>query len=240
MLAAIKTELATKQERPTLAKAKLSYATASDSGSIDCQFNPETLTVSKSVNWRYAGKVSDEDKNESQPELNAPELIFAGGNSAQFAMDLIFDTTHEHNDDVRWYTNQLLALTLIGNGDSSDTTKMPPLVEFSWGDFTLFTAVVVAVEIKYTLFLPSGLPVRARAHVQFRQAFDDDAPEAAQNPTTRTTPRKTYRVRQGDRLDYLAHTLCGQSGRWREIAEANGLDDPLDIHPGQILIIPQS
>jgi nucleoid-associated protein YgaU len=102
----------------------------------------------------------------------------------------------------------------------------------------LFIAVIKKVEISYTLFLASGIPVRARAKVDFIQAFDEDGPQDSQNPTTRTEARNTNLVHQGDRLDYLAFTEYGHPGLWREIAAANGLDDPNDIHPGQVLIIP--
>ena len=86
--------------------------------------------------------------------------------------------------------------------------------------------------------MASGIPVRARAKVDFIQAFDEDGPQASQIPTARTSARKTHLVQQGDRLDYLAYQEYGQPGLWREIASANGLDDPMDIHPGQVLVIP--
>ncbi|MCJ7622525.1 MAG: LysM peptidoglycan-binding domain-containing protein [Anaerolineaceae bacterium] len=71
------------------------------------------------------------------------------------------------------------------------------------------------------------------------EGLDEDGKLASQNPTTRTAARKTHVVQQGDRMDYLAYQEYGQPGLWREIASANDLDDPLDIQPGQILIIPR-
>ena len=86
-------------------KAKILYAVGSGTETIDCQFNPQSLTITKSVEWR-AGK-GEKDKVEARPELNAPELSFGGGNPAEFTLDLIFDTTRLDNQDVRGYTNQL-------------------------------------------------------------------------------------------------------------------------------------
>lgn len=237
MLDKIKGTLQPPSEKPTLQKAKIIYSVGSGAKTIDCQFNPQTLTISKSVDWR-AGK-GDKDKVEPRPELNSPELSFGGGNPAEFSLDLIFDTTRLDNQDVRGFTNQLLSLTMMGAGDPKNKEDDPPLVQFIWGDLVLFIAVIRKVEISYTLFLASGIPVRARAKVDFIQAFDEDGPQASQNPTTRTEARKTHLVQQGDRLDFLAFIEYGQPGLWREIAAANNLDDPTDIHPGQVLIIPR-
>jgi hypothetical protein len=223
-------------EKPTLQKAKIVYDGPSGLKSIECQFNPATLNITKRVSW-HAVYPSDTEV-ESQADLNAPEMVFAGGNPAEFSLDLIFDTTILDNQDVRGFTNQLLSLTLMGGGDPSCKEDDPPLVQFVWGEFVLFEAVITMVQINYTLFLPSGIPVRARASVHFVQAYDSDGSQDAQNPTSRTDPRKTHRVQQGDRLDYLAYQEYGRSDRWRAIAEANHLDDPLDIQPGQTLVLP--
>ena len=234
MLDKIKGALST--EKPNLQKAKITYDTSSGLKSIECQFNPTSLTISKRVGW-HAVFPSDSDM-ESQSDLNAPEMVFAGGNPAEFSLDLIFDTTTLNNQDVRGFTNQLLSLTLMGAGDSSHKEDDPPDVQFIWGEFVLFEAVITQVQINYTLFLPSGVPVRARANVHFVQAYDSDGSQSAQNPTSRTDPRKMRRVQQGDRLDFIAYQEYGRSEMWREIAQANNLDDPLAIQPGQILIIP--
>jgi nucleoid-associated protein YgaU len=222
-----------------LQKAKLISANikGKEVKELECQFNPESLTITKTVEWGTAK--SDDSKKEAQPQLNAPTLAYGGGNPAEFSLDLIFDTTTMENQDVRGYTNQLLSLTLMGAGDPKRSEEDPPVVQFVWGEFILFIAVITKIEISYTLFLASGIPVRARAKVNFKQRLDEDGKLAAQNPTTRTEARKTHVVQQGDRLDYLAYEEYGQPGLWREIASANDLDDPLDIQPGQILIIPR-
>jgi len=209
---------------------------------IPCQFNPTTVKIDKPVNWhpeddqpnRSAGIKPEGQK--TKPVLNAPMMVFGGGNSATFSLELIFDTTGEGNADVRTYTNRLLELTIIGQGK-----KTPPYVLFVWGEYSSFLSVVTKVEISYTHFLGSGRPVRARATVSFVQASDTDGGKLpSQNPTSMTEARKTHVVQQGERLDTLAYQEYRQCSRWREIAEANGLDNPLDLHPGQILVIPQS
>ena len=242
MLDSLKSALNPTAQKPSLQKAKLLYMVPGRQGSpksIECQFNPQTLSITKSAHWHSAAIDPLSGDEIDVDELNAPTLIFGGGSSAQFSLDLIFDTTILGNQDVRGFTNQLLSLTLKGAGDSAKPDDPPPVVQFIWGDMMLFMAVIVHVQITYTLFLASGIPVRARASVKFQQAFDTDAPKGSQNPTSRTDPRKTHIVQQGDRLDYLAYLEYGSSARWRDIAEANHLENPLDLRPGQILALPQ-
>lgn len=214
---------------------------AKKSQEIQFQFNPSSLNFIKSASWT-APTSSDTAADKSkiaQNQLNAPELTFGGGTGMTFNLhDLIFDTTRLGNQDVRGYTNLLFRLTMMGSfGVGSDS---PPLIRFSWGSILSCYAVVEKVDVTYTLFTNAGVPVRAKATVSCKQAYDEDTPGASQNPTSMTSPRKTHVVQEGDRLDYLAYKEYGQATRWREIAEANQLDDPLDLHAGQILILPQN
>ena len=41
-----------------------------------------------------------------------------------------------------------------------------------------------------------------------------------------------------DTLAGLAAAYLGDPALWREIARANGIDDPLDVQPGRTLVIP--
>jgi nucleoid-associated protein YgaU len=201
---------------------------------IECQFNPTELTIKKSARWKAP--------DNPPPARNAPDLDFGGGDPATFDLSLLFDTTRETSSsdrDVRQYTNALLALTMLRK--KSGKVLEPPLVRFSWGGFALFMAVVTEVEIKYTLFHGDGMPVRARAEVSFTQQDDTDDARLhgeAQNPTTRTESRKTHVVRAGERLDLIAYQEYGHPAHWRFLAEANDLQDPRLLEPGQILAIP--
>lgn len=239
MLGKITSMIDPTRDKPSLQKAKLIAVDSdgNDLATLECQFNPESLKISKTVEW-HAAKAGA-TTSEAQPQANAPDMEFGGGNPAEFGLDLIFDTTLLGNQDVRGFTNQLLSFALMGGGAPGKEDQEPPAVEFVWGEFLLFLAVIKKIEVHYTLFLPSGLPVRARAHVDFVQLMDEDGKAGSQNPTTRTAARKTHLVQHGDRLDYLAYQEYGEPGRWRTIAEANGLENPLDIQPGQRLVIPK-
>ncbi|MDX8398709.1 MAG: LysM peptidoglycan-binding domain-containing protein [Gallionellaceae bacterium] len=48
----------------------------------------------------------------------------------------------------------------------------------------------------------------------------------------------TYTVKQGDTLGSIANQFYGDSSRYKEIAAANGIQNPNIIHVGQIITIP--
>ncbi len=50
-----------------------------------------------------------------------------------------------------------------GSADASDQPALPPWVRFSWGGFSTvqFTAYVESVNAAYSLFSPTGEPLRA-------------------------------------------------------------------------------
>lgn len=209
--------------------------------SLECQFNPEELTVTKEVAWATYEEGKRGKGVAPTPGRNAPDLDFAGGKPAEFTLDLTFDTTRETTSaarDVRRYTNALLRLTMLRKQRGGDP-KAPPVVRFKWGRFELFLAIVTSVAITYKLFHANGLPARATAKVSFQQLDDTDDVEAWQNPTSRTDARQTRIVQQGERLDLIAHEEYGHPSHWRFLAEANHLLDPRDLEPGQILVIPR-
>ena len=130
----------------SLKKAKIlvfNRKTKSKTGEIPCQFNPESFGINKSASWGTPSATATEGKeNHPQPKLNAPELVFSGGQGATFNLKLFFDTTNDGNGDVRGYTNQLLKLTLITGKD----TNSPPLIRFSSCAASIVSCLVVPTD----------------------------------------------------------------------------------------------
>ncbi len=49
---------------------------------------------------------------------------------------------------------------------------------------------------------------------------------------------KTYVVKAGDTLSLIARDVVGKISDWRRIAEANAIQAPYTIRPGQSILIP--
>jgi hypothetical protein len=183
-------------------------------------FNPTDYTIEKGNQIAEAGI----------PGLGSPILQYVHGNTRTLSMELFFDT-YEEQDDVSDFTDQVYSLL-----DIDPDTHVPPICDISWGDFT-FRGVVDKVSGKFTLFLSDGTPVRATLSVSFKEFIDVDV-LVSEHPTQSADHRKTRIVRSGDRLSSIAYEEYKDAGKWRPIAEANGIEDPRQLEPGRRLIIP--
>ncbi len=199
---------------------------------ISCLFNPETITVGRQNNW----------SDTPRPGWDVTTLRFLGAHHGWLNLDLSFDTTAD-GSSVTTYTNKLMKLmdvdyTLPG-GDEASSNGRPPIVYFHWGDFHSFPAVVFSVVLNFTYFSSAGKPLRADAHVELYQFQASDA-FTKQNPTSGTPrPHRVHRVQPGETLDRISARYYGDSTRWRELAGANGIEDPLALRPGALLSIPR-
>jgi LysM repeat protein len=195
-------------------------------------FNPTELSISRSNSW----------KGGALPGRDAPELVFDGGEAGTMSLELMFDTTHE-GKPVTNYTNKLLDLmkidTTLSGYDATKNNGRPPWVKFHWGDLHSFKAIIESVGIRFTYFSSTGMPLRANVDLDLKQ-YEPDANWGPQNPTSGTPkPHKVHRVQKGETLDRISAQHYGDSTRWRMIAEANGIHDPLAIRPGAFLNIPR-
>jgi nucleoid-associated protein YgaU len=197
---------------------------------IKCLFNPTEYTITKTNSWqsnRVVGK-------------NVPKLDFTGGESRTLQMELFFDVYEKEGGDVRDHINKLWKLTMTSDDKKNPKTKRsrPPLCLFQWGGNWHFKAAITSLTVRYTLFREDGTPVRATANVTFQEA-EDPSLQKGTNPTSYSEPGyKRREVRPYDSLPLIAFEEYGDASHWRRIAEANQIDDPGSIKPGQILAIP--
>ena len=199
---------------------------------LQCQFNPAEISISKQTSWEASDSTG----------VNAPKLEFKTGRSGTLKTTLTFDTTAE-GESVTASTDALLAAMQIdkqlSDSDSKRNKGRPPWVQLRWGQLKSFKAVLESVSVKFTYFAQDGTPLRAKCDVTLKQLDDED--EAAlplQNPTSHTPyPHTVHRVQPGETLDRIAARHYGDATRWRLIARANDVLDPLLVEPGTPLTI---
>ncbi|HWC85747.1 MAG TPA: LysM peptidoglycan-binding domain-containing protein [Solirubrobacteraceae bacterium] len=204
---------------------------------LACWFNPQQYAISKANEWRATPVVGS----------GLPALQFGGGFGRELTLELLFDASDSSSVDVRTVTDRLFLMMEVTQPASGDTNSArPPTVTFSWGSTVTFAAVSRNLTVSYTLFRPDGTPIRAFVALTLVQIEKADSrsgsgPAAAQNPATRASGRLTVHVvQQGDSLTSIAHDAYGDPTRWRDIAERNGIDDPLRLSRGQALIVPEA
>jgi hypothetical protein len=137
---------------------------------IQCAFNPETYTISKTNVWTYK---PNQSKDWPDPE-------FGGGMPMTYKLSLLLDSSLQGADQsIKDQANALMK-AMHGGGSA------PKFVTFSWGSNKLPKAAPLSISIQYALFHPNGDPMRAFVDLELAQA-EDTSPAEAQNPTTRGT-----------------------------------------------------
>ncbi len=199
---------------------------------LPCLFNPSQLQLKRTNRWRA----------DVIPGREAPELSFTGGEAGSLSLELIFDTTAQ-GVAVTGYTNKLLKLmeidTSLAGYDENANNGRPPWVRFHWGDMHSFKAVIASLDITFTYFARSGLPLRAKVSIALTQ-YEAEGNWGPQNPTSGTPrPQRSHRIRSGETLDRIAAAHYGDANHWRLIASVNGITDPLAVQPGMLLAIPK-
>jgi nucleoid-associated protein YgaU len=207
--------------------------TNTDTGErIEVMFNPEEYSLTKDNNFAQS----------AVPGLSSPLLQFAHGSLKTLDMELFFDTYEEHRvgnrlvnragDDVRLHTNRVVGLM-----DINPETHAPPVLLFTWGDLTL-TCVLARAAQRFTMFLETGVPVRARVQVSFNEWVD--AAREAKTVKRRTADySRLYVVGQGESLSAIAARVYRDARMWRPIALANDIANPRRLPAGLQLIVPR-
>lgn len=199
---------------------------------VPCLFNPETITVGRHNNW-----VAD-----PMPGKGVPRLRYTGASSGWMRLELIFDTTDD-GSAVTKYTSKIVNLMDVDKNvpgtDETTNNARPPTVVFHWGDLHSFTAVVSDLSQTFTYFSSTGVPLRAQMRLELRQ-YEPSKSFGAQNPTSGTPrPHRVHRVQPGETLDRIAARYYGDATRWRVLASANGIEDPLALRPGSLINVPR-
>ncbi|MCP4369592.1 MAG: LysM peptidoglycan-binding domain-containing protein [Deltaproteobacteria bacterium] len=194
---------------------------------VEAMYNPNELTISTRNKFQRA----------AMPGLPTPVTQFVSGETQTISLNLFFDT-YEKGEDVRDYTSKVMELLKIDR-----KLHAPPVCKFDWGgspisgDKKVFRGVIDSVSQKFTMFLDGGTPVRATLAVSISEY--KTIAEQVKLLDLQSADRTKHRIfKQGDSLWFLAHNEYGDPAKWRVIADANKIENPLDISPGTELVLP--
>jgi hypothetical protein len=200
-----------------LTKATLSPESGSP---ITVQFNPKELSLSKSVPW----------EPQASSGADVPEQQFNTGQGRTLSFELYFDR-FEENADITGEVKGIEAMAQI-NGD----LHRPPIVTFVYGVFN-FQGVFKEVQTRFTMFLDTGSPCRATVSCTL-QEYENLQSQGRRSPQQSPDHAKLRRLKRGETLHSIAATEYDDASEWRRIADANGIDNPMDLEPGMQLLIP--
>ncbi|MFS0555394.1 CIS tube protein [Brevibacillus sp. 179-C9.3 HS] len=186
--------------------------------SISVLFNPSEYKVDAANNYSWQKILGQ----------SVPVGMFTSGDIETLSVDLFFDT-YEAGVDVRRFTNQVLGLMAVEKKIST-----PPICKFVWDSFQ-FTGVIDKVSQRFTMFLDQGTPVRATLSVTFKGT---SVKKSMDNITGAAEKLMQQTVNQGDQLYLMAYRLYRDAAKWRNIANANRIDNPRLLKPSSTLTVP--
>ena len=199
---------------------------------VDFQFNPTQVVLSKSAQW--TSRPAPKYRYAAIPEFN-------GADPYTMNLQIFLDASTTPSDTtVQDGVEALLSCCEVTDASIAADQPSTPWVFFQWGSFSTasFVAYVESVHATYTLFNPSGTPIRATCDLTITQI---PILTKGQNPTSGALEaHRTHRVMAGDTLQSLAWREYGDATAWRAIAQANGIDDPMRLDIGTELLIPAS
>jgi nucleoid-associated protein YgaU len=180
----------------------------------------------------YSLQKGNQFSNTPLPGLSNPIVSFVNGDADVLTMDLFFDTyTNMGSSDVREETGKISVLL-----DIDPILHAPPPVLFVWGPLR-FKAVIERLTQRFTMFREDGVPVRATLNVTFKEYKTiDDQLNPKPNESSDWSKRRV--ITENDRLDLIAAIEYEDAAEWRVIADANGIDNPRLLQPGQEILLP--
>ena len=198
-------------------------------GTITFPYNPDEYTIHKTADWHHT------------PQPNAsegPTASFQGTRSPTVDVKIVLDQFAIPPLPVE-LNIELLKTAMTPTIVSKATNEpKPPMVMYGWGtNIIMPTAYITALSVTYKRFL-LGQPVLAEVVVTLEAVA---LPLPGTNPTSGAlASRRTHTVVEGDTLASIAYSEYRDPTKWRALAVANDIDDPMRIPPGTVIIIPEA
>jgi nucleoid-associated protein YgaU len=215
-----------------LKKATITVLDGADKGkAIGVLFNPTEYSFERTNSYKAT----------PVPGLGSPLLQFVNGEADQLSMELFLDDYTDPNGPTSLLQQEKDPL-IKRLGDLSKLLEIdrdlhaPPPVRFNWGPME-FVAVIEKLGRKVTMFHPDGTPARATLSVTFKEYRT--LRTQLEDPRRESADRSKRRVVVGpEALWFIAAREYDDANEWVRIAEANDLDNPREIAPGDWLLLP--
>lgn len=218
--------------------AKLS---AEDGGEVVFQFNPATIVIA------HSAPMQPSNAKPQQKDSQKTNATGGGGKTTKVPTDvdqvakangtttITMNAVTFHGPQVAATCNTLLGWTNFSEVDNSAQKHALPKLTFLWGSQN-YLVNLNQVSITYSRFDRTGTPVRALVNLTLHSVPKIPGPT---NPSSGgLSGRRTHLLTGAESLPELSTRTYGVPGRWREIAAANGIADPLRVRPGTLLYLP--
>lgn len=195
--------------------------------------NPSGFTHDRSIS--YSGSSPTRGAQNKPLGISSAETKFGATEPETVKFSIVIDGTGVVTSppkDVKAECASLKAIVYDYDGNTHETN----IVQLKWGNF-LFYGRLTSMSVEYTLFKPSGEPLRAKVSLAFvsYMSREEEAKRAK-----RSSPDLSHRVvvKAGDTLPLLCYRIYRDSSYYGEVARINNLTDFRNIAPGTELLFP--
>jgi nucleoid-associated protein YgaU len=208
---------------------------------VEFDLNPTTLSFT-----RRAQQANRQGASPSAPTGASPSIFqkseskILGGKAY-----LVGDDVEDRADMLYSWMNpgggligQLIGAAVSAvTGGRINLAAKPPVLNFIWGS-QLLRCILTEVGVKYERFSSDGSPNRAEITFKLKEEPDFFG-LLTTNPTSGGMPgRQRHIVNHSENLPTISTVAYGKPGLWRGLAEANGIDDPFRVRPGDTVYLP--
>lgn len=132
---------------------------------VEAQYNPKELQVDRAVPWT---------KHNNKNNENGLQLEFSGADGRGVSLELFFDDSESKDGSVMGQINKLEKLAKVRvPGSTKDEEKRPHHCLLVFGQVypeQIFKCVIESMSTKFTMFSPSGNPIRATVNLKLKEA----------------------------------------------------------------------
>lgn len=198
---------------------------------FEVMFNPETYSLNyknvydPSQGINTSGRTAHYSK--SIPSDLKLKLILDGTGVNVYGLSVLGKSI-----DVYKQVQEFLRLTYKMDGNIHE----PKFLVIKWGDLT-YKCRLDSVEVKYSLFNKSGVPLRAELDTRFFGEVEESDRLKDEN---KNSPDLTHSriVGAHDLLPLMCEKIYGSPKYYIQVAKANNLHDFRDLKPGQEIFFP--
>jgi len=205
---------------------------------VQFDFNPAAIVISHTApmqtsTGRGSHRDGDRDSSNSTAALSSVDEVAKANGVTSISIRAV---TFVGPQLVQNCT-LLLSWTQFKDVDKSAQKRDLPELKFIWGAQN-YLVNLNQVTINYSRFSRSGSPVRALVDLTLHSIPKIPGPT---NPSSGgLSGRRTHLLTGAETLPGLATKTYGGPERWREIAAANGIEDPLRVRPGTRVYLPSA
>jgi hypothetical protein len=209
---------------------------------VEFDFNPETL--------KYTRVAQDTTRAGASPAGvgSTPSILLkAPPKSLQGVGYMVGDDVHDRAAQLYAWMDpgggllgQLIgaAVGALTGGRINLASKKPPLI-FQWGT-QIMRCVMSNVQVTFERFSSAGAPDRANVNFTVVEEFNIFG-MLPTNPTSGGLPgRQRHIVSASENVQTISTAAYGSPGLWRGVAEANNIDDPFRVKPGDTVYLPNA